>query len=132
MRNSTRNFGIDILRISSMLGVVFLHVLGHGGVLNLEHTSVNFSMVWFFEILAYPAVNCFILISGYVGYKDDNIFPKIKNLVSLMFAVVFYSVSIFFVFTFLGIEPFGLKGIIKSFFPTILNGYWFFSVYFGL
>ncbi|MBQ6816340.1 MAG: acyltransferase [Clostridia bacterium] len=132
MKNSTRNLGIDILRILSMLGVVCFHVLGHGGILNIEHTAISFSMVWFLQILVYPVVNCFVLITGYIGYKDDNISPKIKSLLSLMFTVAFYSILIFLAFTFLGVEPFNLKGLAKNFLPTIFKNYWFFSAYFGL
>lgn len=95
MNHSSRNYGIDLLRIISMIGVVFLHVLGHGGLLHSYNSPVEFSMVWFFEILSYPAVNCFVLISGYAGYKEDNISPKIKNLFSLLFTVLFYSITIF-------------------------------------
>ena len=73
MNKVSRNYGIDLLRIISMLGVVFLHVLGHGGILSLDLSPVKFSMVWFIEILAYPAVNCFVLISGYIGYKEEKI-----------------------------------------------------------
>ena len=80
MKNTSRNLGIDILRIVSMIGVVFLHILGHGGLLDSQLSPAKFSMVWFLELLAYPAVNCFILISGYVGYKGERIFPKIKNM----------------------------------------------------
>ncbi len=79
----SRNYGIDILRIVSMVGVVCLHVLSHGGILKLEHSPAAFSAIWFLGILAYPAVNCVVLISGYVGYKDERFFPKIKNLISL-------------------------------------------------
>lgn len=132
MKSSTRNLGIDILRILSMLGVVFLHVLGHGGILYLDHTPVNFSMVWFFEVLTYPAVNCFVLISGYVGYKDNVISPKIKNLLSLMFTVTFYSISIYLVLAYSGIIPFELNAFVKNFFPTMYKNYWFFSAYFGM
>ncbi len=132
MKNSSRNFGVDLLRIVSMTGVVFLHILGHGGILNLELSPAKFLIVWFLEILFYPAVNCFVLISGYVGYKGENYFPKIKNLLTLMFTVIFYSVSIFLIFALIGIEPLGIAGLVKSFFPTILNGYWFFSAYVGL
>ena len=132
MNKVSRNYGIDLLRIVSMIGVVFLHVLGHGGLLYLDQSPVEFSMVWFFEILFYPAVNCFVLISGYVGYKGDNIFPKIKNLFSLLFTVLFYSITIFFVFKLFGPQPLGMKELVKSFIPTIAGRYWFFSAYFGL
>ncbi len=132
MKKLPRNLGIDTLRIVSMVGVVFLHVLRHGGILNLELSPASYLMAMFFEILAYPAVNCFVLISGYVGYKGEDVFPKIKNILSLMFTVIFYSVAIFLVFTLLGVEPFGLGKFVKSFFPITSNSYWFFSVYFGL
>ena len=132
MKNTSRNLGIDILRIVSMIGVVFLHILGHGGLLDSQLSPAKFSMVWFLELLAYPAVNCFILISGYVGYKGERIFPKIKNMLYLMFTVVFYSVLLFFIFKIFMPDAFGLKELAKSFMPTILNRYWFFSAYFGL
>lgn len=74
--NPTRNYGIDALRIVSMLMVVTLHVLGHGGVLKIAE-SEKYWIVWFLEISAYCAVNCYALISGYVGvyskYKFSNL-----------------------------------------------------------
>lgn len=132
MNKASRNFGIDLLRILSMLGVVFLHVLGHGGILNTDLSPAKFSMVWFLEILAYPAVNCFVLISGYIGYKGEKVFPKIQNLLSLVFTVAFYSISLFLIFNFFGPESLGLKDLVKSIFPIILNNYWFFTAYVGL
>jgi len=132
MNKQSRNLGIDMLRIISMLGVVFLHVLGHGGILNSSLSPAKFSMVWFFEILAYPAVNCFVLISGYVGYKGERFFPKIKNIISLLFTVLFYSVIIVVVFMLFGPEPVGTKELVTSLMPTIMGRYWFFTAYFGL
>lgn len=132
MNKTYRNYGIDLLRIVSMIGVVFLHVLGHGGLLYSYNSPVEFSMVWFLEILAYPAVNCFVLISGYIGYKEEKIFPKIKNLLTLTFTVAFYSVSLFLIFKFFGPETLGPKKLVKSFFPIILQNYWFFTAYVGL
>ena len=132
MKNASRNLGIDILRIISMIGVVFLHVLGHGGILKLNHSPANFSMVWFFEILAFPAVNCFVLISGYVGYKGDRVFQRIKNILSLLFTVLFYSIAITGLFALFGPDPIGKRELLKSLMPTIMGRYWFFTAYFGL
>ncbi len=132
MKNSSRNLGIDTLRIVSMLCVVVLHVLGHGGVLKSFDSPIAFSVLWFLEIAAFPAVNCFVLISGYVGYKGDKIFPKIKNLLSLLFTVVFYSVLITVLFKFFRSERIGMLELLKSFFPTITSRYWFFTSYFGM
>lgn len=62
-----RESGIEILRMTSMLMVVTLHVLGAGGILDtVEPLSLNYAVCWFLEIANYGAVNCFGLISGYV------------------------------------------------------------------
>lgn len=132
MGKQTRNLGIDVLRILSILGVVFLHILGHGGILKSSLSPAKFSAVWFLEILAYPAVNCFVLISGFVGYKNEATFPKLKNLLSLWFTVIFYSASLFFLFTLAGPEAFGRRELVKNLLPAIYKKYWFFSAYLGL
>ena len=45
-----RNYGIDLLRIVSMLMVVILHVLGQGGVLkSSEPLSVGYSVAWLLD-----------------------------------------------------------------------------------
>lgn len=132
MNKVSRNYGIDLLRIISMVSVVFLHVLGHGGILNSDLSPTRFSAAWFLEILAYPAVNCFVLISGYIGYKGEKVFPKLKNLLTLSFTVAFYSISLFLLFMFFGPETLGLQELVKSFFSIITKNYWFFTAYVGL
>ncbi len=47
-----RNYGIDLLRIISMMILPVLHVLEHGGVLNASITlSLNYCTAWFLNIL---------------------------------------------------------------------------------
>lgn len=64
----SRNYGIDLLRMLSMYMVCTLHTLGQGGILEAtsEHSS-QYCLAWLLEIAAYCAVDCFALISGYVG-----------------------------------------------------------------
>lgn len=132
MKKQSRNLGIDLLRVISMLGVVVLHVMGHGGVLKLCQSPLKFSLAWFLEILAYPAVNCFVLISGYIGYRGDKVFPKLKNILSLFFTVLFYSVTIGAVFMALGLREVSVAEVLKCLQPTTKGTYWFFSSYVGL
>ena len=70
-----RNYGIDLLRIISMLAIVLLHVLGHGGVLDTigNRFGTDYAVAWILEFIAYPAVNVFVLISGFVGYRNEKI-----------------------------------------------------------
>lgn len=132
MSKTSRNYGIDLLRIVSILGVVFLHVLGHGGIIATAQTPARLSMTWFFEILAFPAVNCFVLISGYVGFKNDKYWPKLKNIISLLFTVIFYAVSICLIFKALHPSMIGKSDLFTAIMPMTQRRYWFFTTYFGL
>ena len=51
-----------------MVGVMALHVLGHGGVLAITKIlTLNYNIAWLLNILFCSAVNCFVLITGYFG-----------------------------------------------------------------
>ena len=79
MLNKERNYGIDVLRMVSMFMVVVLHVLGRGGVLQAtKDLSLNYWVSWSLEIAALCAVNCYAIISGYVGYGRKT---KYSNLI---------------------------------------------------
>lgn len=132
MEISKRNYGIDLLRIFCIFGVVILHILGHGHVLETTQTPFGFSLSWLLEIAAYPAVNCFVLISGFVGYRAERYYPRLCNLLYLFITVLFYSIVICFVlkhFFPLAISP---KDTLDAFFPVTKNQYWFFTSYFAM
>lgn len=109
-----------------------LHLMGHGKVLSTSTDDLHFAMNWMIEILAYPAVNCFVLISGFVGYRTGNPLPKTKNIISLWFTVLFYSVSICLLLFAIYPHQVSHQEIAKSFFPILKNQYWFFTCYFGM
>ena len=82
-----RNYGIDLLRIISMIMVVVLHMLLQGGVLdNANNLKFNNYTAWFLEISCLCATNVFGIISGYVGYKAKQ-----------KYANIFYMMRIFFI-----------------------------------
>ncbi len=60
---SERNFGIDALRLASMLGIVLMHVLYKGGILT-KNAGVDNRILWLFETACSCSVNCFAMISG--------------------------------------------------------------------
>lgn len=124
-----RNYGIDLLRIVSMLMVVVLHVLGQGGVLkSSEPLSLGYSVAWFLEIAAYCAVNCYALISGYVGVNGRF---KYSNIAYMWLQVAFYTVLISAVFAKLTPEVTKMD-ILKAFFPVSTSFYWYFTAYFAI
>lgn len=127
-----RNYGIDLLRIISMFLVVILHVLGKGGILENLQTEGRYAVGWFLEIGAYCAVNCYALISGFVGYSEKTKVHKYSRYIVLWMQVVFYCISITVLFLMMHIEPVSKKLLLKAFFPVTYKEYWYFSAYTGV
>lgn len=122
-----RNYGIDLLRIIAMYMVLILHILGRGGVLeSAKVLSVQYETAYFLETAAYCAVNCYALISGYVGI---NAAYKYSNLCILWLRVVFYTVGITILYAVLVPSSVHKTTLIKNFFPVMTRQYWYFTAY---
>ena len=125
-----RNYGIDFLRIISMFMIVILHVLGQGGILgNSEVHSSYYWVAWFLEIVAYCAVNCFALISGYVMY-NSNI--KISKIIELWLQIAFYTIGITIIMFSYFPDVRNIGNIINAIFPITRGQYWYLSSYFAM
>lgn len=121
-----RNYGIDLLRIVSMFMIVMLHSLGHGKALaGAETMSVNYQLLWLLECAAYCAVNCFALVSGYVGLGSRL---KLSGIVQLWLQVFFYHGIFTVVWALLENRPLELLDLL----PIRNNAYWYYTAYFGI
>lgn len=123
----SRNYRIDLLRIVSMLMIVMLHISGTGGI--QCNSFANKGIVWLSRSATYCAVNCYALISGYVGIRSKL---KLSSLAELWLRVAFYSVSITIIFFFTRPDVTTLGKILHSFFPVTNNQYWYFTAYVGM
>ena len=85
-----RNFGIDLLKIFSMINVLNLHINLCSNLLSKNPNSSEFKQVFLLESFSYFAVDCFGLMSGIVGYKKY----KFSNLIYIWFVYCFYSFNI--------------------------------------
>lgn len=122
-----RNYGIDLLRIVSMLMIITLHLMGHGGILkNTVPLSYRYEVAWFLETASYCAVNCYAIISGYVAVKSKF---KYTNIVYLWLQVVFYTVSIAVIMAIVS-PNIGKAEVISALFPVSNRIYWYFTAYF--
>ena len=128
--DNSRNYGIDLLRMVSMIMVVTLHILGHGGVLGSSvYLSNSYNTAWLMETMAYCAINCFVIISGYVGVDRQY---NLKSIFSLWTQVLFYSVGITFIIGLWNPKFLNITVILKAFLPVTTEQYWFFNSYVGL
>lgn len=125
-----REYGIDLLRIVSMLMIVVLHTLGRGGILdNTTYGTGNYYAAWFLDIAAFCAVNCYALISGYVMVNENF---KVSRIIKLWMQVLFYSIGITVAFLIVDKNAISAKVIVKSFFPILTSLYWYVTAYVGL
>ena len=124
---STRNYGVDALRIVSMLMIVVAHVFTQGGVLNaVEQGSAGWYAAWALRIFILVDVNCFALITGDTAV--DSRF-RASRVVSLWLQLFAYSVVIAGLFRVLEIGAFQPKA---SFFPVLSGRWWYMTAYFGI
>lgn len=125
-----RNYGIDLLRIVSMLMVCTLHVLGQGGVLfSAEPGSANYETALFLETAVFGAANCYALISGYVG--ADAKF-KYGNIIKLWLEVFFYTGGTTLLFHIFAPGSVRELETWRAFSPVMNGQYWYFTAYFGI
>lgn len=129
-KNNMRNIGIDLLRLLAMIMICLLHTLGQGGVLaKLSPMSNGWLLAIFLEVLSFGAVNCYGLISGYVGFKSGF---KPHKIISLWFHVVFYTLVFLFAFKFIYPEMVSNHSIKLSLIPVVMGHYWYITAYFGI
>lgn len=126
-----RDANLDLLRIVSMLLIIFLHSIDHSGV--LEQAEVSSSLVYFYVRFTYAlcqvCVNCYVMLSGY--YLVHSKF-RLQKLAALWMETVFYSFVLKLLFMFTGQEAISVGSLISCFFPIITGRYWFITIYVGM
>lgn len=129
-RRAERNVGLDLLRLLAMVMVVILHILGQGGILDAALPgSLTWYTAWGLECLCYCAVDCYGLLSGYLGGGRKRPFSA---LVLLWLEVVLYSLLYYVLFRLWMPESVGKQELFNAVFPVLRRQYWYFTGYFGL
>ena len=126
-----RNANLDLLRIVSMLLIVFLHSIDHSGVLeNAENCgSGMYFYVRFTYMLCQVCVNSYVMLSGYFLVCSKF---RLKKLVTLWMETVFYTLTLRLIFMITGARPFSMVSLASCFLPILTGRYWFITIYVGL
>lgn len=129
-KKKTYFHNLDLLRIVSMFMIVLTHILGKGGLRDAVdgRGDAYFFIVWFMQIFAYVAVNCYGLISGYIGLGSES---KLSKIALLWLQVLFYTLVITACFALFGYQLDG-NDWLGAFFPVVTSQYWYVTAYFGL
>lgn len=126
-----REANFELLRIAAMLMIIALHYLIKGGAVKPyaeSGTAVNCA-AWLAEAFCLPAVNCYVLISGYFLTESEW---KPGRVASLFFQVLFYSALIPVVFLIIGelsLQQLGIYDWINYLLPIDTEHYWFVTAY---
>ena len=108
-----------------MLMIVLVHLTGNGVLKSeapISYTESNWILANIIDALAYPAVNTFVIISGYFGIR-----LSLLRVLKLDIPVIIYSVALYLLF-----ETATIGGTIWFSFPILTNEYWFLTAYFLL
>lgn len=125
-----RKYGIDILRSLSMLAVVMLHLITHGGLgAWYEIDTAEGVIVQLLELAVYPAVDCFVLISGYLLCRSHF---KLSRLVRVWLMAASWSVIIQVLFFIKSPESISIGVVLQMFMPVLKNRYWFLNAYIAM
>lgn len=78
-------------------------------------------------VIVYCGVNCFALVSGYVGWQNTF---KPEKIIKLWANVIFWSVGVSLILFVFNKDFFSVKEVVSMFLPLIRGRYWFFNAYF--
>lgn len=125
-----KNYGIELLRILSMIMIVILHILRWGGVLDhLAPGSLGQHLGQILQIATYCCVNCFALTSGYVMCQSKS---RLSRLLRLWLQVLFYSFGFLAVFAVFFPQSLHMGALLETFLPISMRQYWYISAYMGM
>lgn len=127
MEEQKRHSGFETMRILSMVMIVLMHGIGHGGLGSAApQGSAAFWIYWLLFILARVSTNCFVMLSGYYLSERKGA-VRAGRLFRIGAQVWFYSMLTFCVAVKAGAVPLSAISLLRALLPLTSNGYWFAS-----
>lgn len=125
MKNN-RIYGLDILRILSMMGVIGLHIIYYSGWGKAASNQLETLIVRVMSVICYCSVNTFAMLTGYL--YTDRVKHRSSSLLNLLFTTTFYCIVItaFLSFT----MPHLFSGSLTLYAHSLFPGhYWYIVCY---
>ena len=142
MTKHKRQVNFELLRIVAMLMIITLHYLDKGGILptwiqEVERPLGGLAsgpelMAMFLEAFCLPAVNVFVLLTGYFSCHNTRSFTSFRRIGGLWFTVIFYSAAIALLALASGLtaaDDISVYFVTETLFPVLTNRYWFATSY---
>lgn len=124
---AVRESGFELMRIFAMLLIIGHHLTVYGGPLTISFSEkVNRYTTQFLHLGGVLGVNLFFMLTGYFAVQGTF---RLKRLLKIDFAAIFYSVALICVMTFAFKQQNNTYTWVKSFLPISLENYWFITIY---
>lgn len=120
-----RNYGLDLLKIVAMIMVLILHMLSWTGALD-SGNIYRWIPAWMLQTFSYFAVDCFVIITGYVLSDKEETKENVK---SIQVKTLTFGILGFVIFFPIVGSQYGILSILRCFFPVVLQGWWFIQSY---
>ena len=128
MEEQKRHSGFETMRILSMVMIVLMHGIGHGGLGSAApQGSAAFWIYWLLFILARVSTNCFVMLSGYYLSEAQGGCPRRATVPHRGTGVVLLHAYLLHCSQGGGSPAFGGQTAPGGFCPLTSNGYWFAS-----
>lgn len=127
MEVTQRNSNIELLRIFSMLAIVFPHFSIHGNFY-FSSPSVNSLYLIFIQMGGKISVVCFTLISGYFLVNSSRF--RFTRLIKLWLQLLTWSLGLYFAFVIARVASFNVVELIQTLTPVSSGKCWYASAYF--
>ena len=89
----SRHAGFELLRIISMMMIVLMHGIGHGGLgTTAAPGTFPYFIYWLLFMLGRVSTNCFVMLTGYFMWQSKT---KASRLFRIEIQVLFYSLLTF-------------------------------------
>lgn len=121
-----RNSNLEILRIFAMIMIIAHHYILHSSVQLSDATALNKVIISFLELGGKLGVNIFILITGYFLIEKQY---NSKKVIKLVIKVLTYSMICLIIAVFTNSNLLNIVNIVTSFFPVMMEEYWFMTTY---
>jgi len=127
IKKNNRNYGIDLVRMLSMIFIINHHIIFHGGPLfKTKIFSLEHKIFIFLNVICVSGVNIFGLISGCIGFHSY----KFSNLFYLLFTTFLYSITISHLFKYF--KPKLIEKFLNHLYTLFITDYWYFTAYFTM
>lgn len=127
--NNERVYSIDIVKILAMFLVLFLHLIGVGGVLDgAVDNTLLFGTLSMLEGVAFVSVNLFALATGFISVNKNIRYSRLFRLWLQAIFICFFCMGIVLI---AGGEITG-RNVIYSVFVLTLKNYWYLNEYIAM